>query len=69
MAKLFPRVGDLLVGLHLHLILVVPELSKTAVFSQCLLPNPIDLSTVHKTNDASPPAREVRAGSFMKVNI
>ena len=64
MAELIPRVGPILVGLHHRLILVIPELSETAIFSvsQCLLPNPIDLSTVHKINDASPPAREVRAG-------
>ena len=33
MAELIPRVGPILVGLHHRLILVIPELSETAVFS------------------------------------
>ena len=33
MAELIPRVGAILVGLPLRLILVIPEPSKTAIFS------------------------------------
>ena len=33
MAELIRRVGHILVGLHLRLILVIPEPSETAIFS------------------------------------
>ena len=54
MAELIRRVGHILVGLHLRLILVIPEPSDTAIFSVFVTkPNRFQYIK-YKINDASP---------------
>ena len=67
MAKLIPRVGARLVGLHHRLILVIPELSKTAFFLVSVT-KPNRSQYIIQIKNAST-AHEIRESEYLNLKL